>query len=211
MARPSMEPHEPKQDRSRFLADAVLEAAERVIRDVGWSKARVAEIARVAGVSIGSMYRYFPGRDVLLRALIDRTLHSDHAVFVAAVEHARGETPEESLEAFADALLQDGRLTAPRLLRQLVDLLEATGRLTTVQRVFDEMVHTFAARMATQHPQLGPLTQVKRRSHILFWGLRGAFVARVRVEDPFDMEAFRADALHLARAMLIRNEAPPTR
>ncbi len=211
MGRRVRKPHQPQQARSRFLADAVLVAAERVVREVGWSKAKVSRIAKVAGVSVGSLYRYFPGRDALLRAIIDRTLRSDQAVFASAIEAARGETLEESLEAFADTLLSDDRLTHPALLRQLVDLLDAAGRLETVQETFDDMIRGFAERIAAQHPELGPFERVHRRLHIAFWGARGAFVARVRVEDPFDLAAFRSDALHLTAAMLRRDEAPATR
>jgi len=210
MARRVRKAHEPQQARSRFLADAVLEAAERVVREVGWSKAKVSRIAKVAGVSVGSLYRYFPGRDVLLRAIIDRTLRSDHAVFLSSLEAAQGETLEESLEAFADTMLTDGRLTHPALLRQLVDLLDAAGRLETVHKAFDDMILHFAQHIAAQHPELGPLELVRRRSHIGFWGARAAFVARVRVEDPFDLAAFRSDALYLISALLRKDEPAAT-
>lgn len=211
MGRRVRKPHQPQQARSRFLADAVLEAAERVVREVGWSKAKVSRIAKVAGVSVGSLYRYFPGRDVLLRAIIDRTLRSDHAVFLSAIEAAQGETLEDSLEAFANTLLSDDRLTHPALLRELIDLVDAAGRLEAVQETFDDMIRQFAERLAVQHPELGPLALVERRCHIAFWGSRAAFVARVRVEDPFDLAAFRADALHMTAAMLRKDAAAATR
>ncbi len=211
MARRVRKAHRPQQARSRFLADAVLEAAERVVREVGWSKAKVSRIAKVAGVSVGSLYRYFPGRDVLLRAIIDRTLESDHAVFLSSIEAAKGDTLEETLDAFANTLLADERLTHPALLRQLVDLLDAAGRLETVQNTFDDMIRHFAEHIAAQHPELGPIELVHRRSHIAFWGARAAFVARVRVEDPFDLAAFRADAMYLTAAMLRRDEAAASR
>lgn len=188
------------------MVDAIVEAARRVVADVGWSQAKVARIAKVAGVSVGSLYRYFPGRDVLLRALIDRSLQSDYEAFMAALDKARGETFEQSLEAFADALLVEGRLTDPELLRELINVLEAAGRLEAVQRRFDEMIDAFATRIVAQHPQLGPRALVHRRCHILFWGTRGAFVARVRVEDPFDLDAFRRDALQLALGLLTSSE-----
>ncbi len=189
----------------------MLEAAERVVREVGWSKAKVSRIAKVAGVSVGSLYRYFPGRDVLLRSLIDRALRSDQEAFMAALTQARGDTPHESVRLFAEALFGDPRLTPPKLLRQLVDLLDAAGRLGDVQRTFDDMVHRFAEQMVQQHPRLGSRAVVQRRAHMLFWGLRGAFVARIRVEEPFDLEAFRSDALFLAQTMLTRDEATATR
>ena len=202
MSRRDRKPHEPQQERSRFLADAVLEAAERVVRDVGWSRAKVSRIAKVAGVSVGSLYRYFPGRDVLLAAIIDRTLQSDIEVFDAALEHAHGETPEQTVEAFADALLTAQKMTNPKLLRHLVDTLEAAGRLQKVQQTFDDMSRRFAAHMLQHHPELGPLAPLERRCHIAFWGMRAALLARVRVEDPFDLDTFREDALRIARAML---------
>jgi AcrR family transcriptional regulator len=211
MGRSVRKPHQPQQARSRFLADAVLEAAQRLVREVGWSQAKVSRIAKLAGVSVGSLYRYFPGRDVLLGAIIDRTLRSDQAVFRSAVEAAQGETVEESLEAFAATLLADDRLTHPDLLRELIDLLDAAGRLEVVQKTVDDMAGQLADRMAQQHPELGPVALVRRRCHIAFWGMRAAFVARVRVEDPFDLAAFRADALYMAAALLRKDEAPATR
>ena len=165
----------------------MIEAAERVVQDVGWSGAKVARIAKVAGVSVGSLYRYFPGRDVLLRALIDRRLDGDRAAFTDALKRIGGPTLRDSLHAFGGALLADVRLTSPMLLRQLVDLLDAAGRLDTVHTMFDAMARDFSVRIVAQHPELGELAWVERRAHMLFWGLRGAFVARVRVEDPFDM------------------------
>ncbi|MBV1856927.1 MAG: TetR/AcrR family transcriptional regulator [Nannocystaceae bacterium] len=204
-------PYEPQQARSRFLADAVLEAAERVIQDTGWAGAKVARIAKVAGVSVGSMYRYFPGRDVLLGAVIDRRLARDHDAFLRAIDAARGETVEQSLEAFTDALLADRQLTHPKLLRHLVGVVDAVGRLCAVQETFDDMIRQFARHMAQQHPELGPMELVERRCHMVFWGMRGAFVARARVEDPFDLQQFRDDAMLMAHAMLRAGHEADTR
>ncbi|MCR9160781.1 MAG: TetR/AcrR family transcriptional regulator [Nannocystaceae bacterium] len=208
MPRRPRTPRQPKQERSRFLADAVVEAAARVVREVGWSRAKVGRIAKVAGVSVGSLYRYFPGRDVLLGAVIDRALARDSEAFEAALQRLDGGTIEESLRSFIDALVGDDRLTDPRLLRHLVDVLDAAGRLETVRTLFDGMVRRFAERLVETHPELGPIAVVERRSHIAFWGLRSAFVARVRVEDPFDLPAFREDAEVTLHALL---RTPATR
>ena len=151
---------------------------------------------------MGSLYRYFPGRDVLLGAVIDRALARDSEAFDAALACLQGETVDESLRAFIDALIGDDRLTDPQLLRHLVDVLDAAGRLDTVRTVFDGMIRRFAQRLVDIHPELGSQTLVERRSHIAFWGLRAAFVARMRVEDPFDLPTFREDALVTMHALL---------
>lgn len=107
-------PHEPrksaKQQRSRVTIDAILEATARIVDQVGLDRATTNRIAELAGVSIGSLYQYFPGKESLLAALIDREARADlgavrdafadvrdlplaeaidHAVGVLVARHAR--------------------------------------------------------------------------------------------------------------------------
>jgi AcrR family transcriptional regulator len=65
----------PRQKRSQETADAIVEAAARVFADVGLEKATTNRIAEVAGVSIGSLYQYFPDKHALLTALVARESH----------------------------------------------------------------------------------------------------------------------------------------
>ena len=59
----------PRQARARATVDAVLEAAAQVLVEVGYSKANTNHIAAVAGVSIGSLYEYFPGKEAIYAEL----------------------------------------------------------------------------------------------------------------------------------------------
>lgn len=74
-------PHEPrksaKQQRSRVTIDAILEATARIVGQVGLDRATTNRIAELAGVSIGSLYQYFPGKEALLAALIEREARAD--------------------------------------------------------------------------------------------------------------------------------------
>lgn len=63
---------EPKQRRSKATVEAILEATSRVLVEEGYEKASTNRIAKVAGVSIGSLYQYFPGKEALVLALIQR-------------------------------------------------------------------------------------------------------------------------------------------
>lgn len=65
----------PVQARSQGTVSAILEAAARLF-DRG--SATTNGIARLAGVSIGSLYEYFPNKDAILESLVDR--HVDDAV-----------------------------------------------------------------------------------------------------------------------------------
>lgn len=59
----------PVQARSRETVAVVLEGAVQVLRNRGGADPSMAAIARRAGVSVGSIYQYFDGKDALLDAL----------------------------------------------------------------------------------------------------------------------------------------------
>jgi AcrR family transcriptional regulator len=62
----------PRQERARFTVAAILEAAALVIDEVGWSRASTNRIAERAGVSIGSLYQYFPNKEAILASLYEK-------------------------------------------------------------------------------------------------------------------------------------------
>ncbi|WP_346893805.1 TetR/AcrR family transcriptional regulator [uncultured Roseibium sp.] len=77
MSRPDGKtPHKPRktprQARSGATVDAILEAAARILERSGFDGYSTNAIARRAGVSIGSLYQYFPGKDAITAALIER-------------------------------------------------------------------------------------------------------------------------------------------
>ncbi|MGH9083498.1 MAG: TetR/AcrR family transcriptional regulator [Acidimicrobiales bacterium] len=66
----SLEPgKEPRQERSRRMRTGILEAAARVLRDEGALELTTVRVAGEAGVSIGSLYQYFPNKYALVVAL----------------------------------------------------------------------------------------------------------------------------------------------
>lgn len=65
----------PQQSRSGALVDALLEATVRVLGSDGCEGATTRRIAQVAGVSVGSLYQYFPNKEALIHAVTLR--HQD--------------------------------------------------------------------------------------------------------------------------------------
>jgi AcrR family transcriptional regulator len=66
-----------KQQRSRLTIDAILEATARIVGHAGLDGANTNRIAEIAGVSIGSLYQYFPCKEALLAAVIEREALAD--------------------------------------------------------------------------------------------------------------------------------------
>jgi AcrR family transcriptional regulator len=60
------------QERSRATVDALVEATARILVKEGFDKASTNRIAEVAGVSVGSLYQYFPGKEALVVAVMER-------------------------------------------------------------------------------------------------------------------------------------------
>ena len=63
---------EPKQQRSRQTVDCVLEAVQLVVKRHGAQAITTNRIAEAAGVSVGSLYQYFPDKRAIFTALHDR-------------------------------------------------------------------------------------------------------------------------------------------
>src|SRR5690242_21861949 len=60
------------QERSRATVDALVQATARILVKEGFDKASTNRIAQVAGVSVGSLYQYFPSKEALVAAVIER-------------------------------------------------------------------------------------------------------------------------------------------
>jgi AcrR family transcriptional regulator len=69
----------PRQERSRRTVERILDAAARIFHEQGYAAATTNDIADEAGVSVGSLYQYFPNKDALLVALITRHIEDTAA------------------------------------------------------------------------------------------------------------------------------------
>ncbi|MBN9662730.1 MAG: TetR/AcrR family transcriptional regulator [Acidobacteria bacterium] len=95
----------PVQARSTASVDAILQATIQVLLQVGKERLTTTRVADRAGVSIGTLYQYFPNKTALLQAALKRHL----AEVVAAVEHVcreqQGKTAREMVTALITAFL----------------------------------------------------------------------------------------------------------
>jgi AcrR family transcriptional regulator len=66
----------PRQRRSEVTVEAVLEAAARILETRGLAGYNTNDIARVAGISVGSLYQYFPNKDAITSALVHREMEA---------------------------------------------------------------------------------------------------------------------------------------
>jgi AcrR family transcriptional regulator len=96
---------QPKQQRSAQLVDDILEAAIRVLAREGAQRFTTARVAETAGVSIGSLYQYFPNKGaILFRLQSDEWRRTSD--MLQSILADKGRTPQERLRAVALAFFR---------------------------------------------------------------------------------------------------------
>jgi AcrR family transcriptional regulator len=97
----------PTQARSRATVDAILAAAAQVLQVKGYAGATTDRIAERAGVSVGSLYQYFPNKDALLVALAEQHIDAGFALARGLLSEALGERLgiDALLRRFIDAMV----------------------------------------------------------------------------------------------------------
>ncbi len=127
----------PVQSRSTATVEAILEAAAQVFERHGYAAGTTNRIADRAGVSIGTLYQYFPNKDAILVALVER--HLDEGIAVLAPVFAALEedppTVRVAVERVLAGLLELHR-HQPRLHRVLF---EEAPRPATLRRRLDDV------------------------------------------------------------------------
>jgi AcrR family transcriptional regulator len=102
----SSEPRKlPIQARSNASVDAILKATVQVLLRVGKEKLTTTRVAARAGVSVGTLYQYFPNKSALLRAALKLHLEAIQAEVDKVCKAQQGQPVEQMAESLALAFL----------------------------------------------------------------------------------------------------------
>lgn len=102
----------PRQARSRATVDAILDAAARVLVQRGYAATTTNAVAEVAGVSVGSLYQYFPNKDSLIAALHERHGRQMSALLDAALLQHRASSLPQALAGVIESAVKAHQLDA---------------------------------------------------------------------------------------------------
>jgi len=94
------------QARSAARLEALLDAAAAIVDEVGYERLTTAMVAERAGASIGTVYRYYPDRIALLRALSGRSFQRYVDSVSGGVDRLRAGTWNEAVDCAVDAYAQ---------------------------------------------------------------------------------------------------------
>jgi AcrR family transcriptional regulator len=153
----------PRQDRSRATVDSILQATARVLVKHGFDGLTTNLVAQTAGVSVGSLYQYFPNKSALVGALIEK--HVEHMTSLCLAE-----------------LTRVARLPMPEAIRSVIEvMIRAHAVHPELHRVLTEQV-----------PRVGRMAKLREIEAIverMVAGLLAARKAELAIDDP-EMAAF---------------------
>ncbi|HEV2444248.1 MAG TPA: TetR/AcrR family transcriptional regulator [Steroidobacteraceae bacterium] len=120
------------QARSRATVDALVEATARILVRESFDRASTNRIAEEAGVSIGSLYQYFPSKEALVAAVIDR--HQQELLRVArGTLAAVAALPMEQAVRKLVIMAIEAHRVDPRLHRVLAEQIPRIGKLKDLE------------------------------------------------------------------------------
>ncbi len=120
------------QERSRSTVDALLEATTRILIKEGYDRASTNRIAEVAGVSIGSLYQYFPSKEALIAAVIDRHTQEVSQMTRNALVKVAARPIEVAAREFVSVAIDAHRVN-PKLHGVLAEQIPRVGRLENIE------------------------------------------------------------------------------
>ena len=96
----------PVQARSAASVDAILDATTQVLLSAGKERLTTTRVALRAGVSIGTLYQYFPNKSALLQAALKRHLDEVTQAIERVTHEQRGNTLQNMATALITTFLQ---------------------------------------------------------------------------------------------------------
>ena len=139
----------PKQARSRITVEAIVEASAQVLERDGYDALTTASVAERAGVSIGSLYQYFPDKAAVVGALVEGRLGEEVTVMRAALREAVGlplaEATDRVVGAFVGLFAREPGQTAA--------LIEASTQVAwapVLQDLLDQLVAAVSSHLRSR-------------------------------------------------------------
>jgi AcrR family transcriptional regulator len=141
------------QQRSRVTVGALVEATARILVREGFDKASTNRIAEVAGVSVGSLYQYFPSKEALVAAVIERHQQAIGRAILDELAAVWALPVDQAVRGLV-ALAVKGHLVDPALHHVLAEQIPRVGMLAEIQARADDLAALFRAYLESRRAEL---------------------------------------------------------
>ncbi len=181
----------PRQERARVTVQALLEATTQILIEEGYYKTTTNKIAKRAGISIGSLYQYFPNKESIIAELIQTHATQQTQLLRSKLREFSETPPEVAVAALIDVLLEAHRLN-PKLHRVVLEQIPNLGLkdlLTSCrQQAILMLTHELQRRQEKQlYTAIRP-QNLEMASFIVVYTIEGLIQNALTQSDFFDDE-----------------------
>jgi AcrR family transcriptional regulator len=168
----------PRQARSRFLFHSIVQATGDVLASAGAEGLTTTRVAERAGVSVGSLYQYFPDRETLIGEFVRSRFEGDAALMQQIVASGHGAELEAVVHAAISALVEHYRAQR-ELYAEVMRVLPAFDHTEEMRQISQRSMAFGTAWLKTRpEPELRDHADLGAR--LLFFGVRSALNGLVR-------------------------------
>ena len=141
------------QLRSRATVDALVEATARILVKEGFDQASTNHIAEVAGVSIGSLYQYFPSKEALVVAVVERHQQEIMQTVRSELAGVLDQPVEKAVRKLVAVAVKAHRVD-PKLHRVLAEQIPRVGKLEKLETFSRENYTLFRTYLERHRDEL---------------------------------------------------------
>ena len=177
----------PRQERSKATVDTILAATARVLVKKGFDGLTTNSVAEQAGVSIGSLYQYFPSKEALVAALIEQHIEEMHAALLSEMTRVAQLPMAQAVRALIELTIHAHSIE-PELHRVLTEQVPRVGRLARLAEA-DSICRRMVAGILSARKDELAITDPDTAAFILVASIesithRAALFAPERLRDP---------------------------
>jgi AcrR family transcriptional regulator len=141
------------QERSRATVNALVEATARILVKDGFNKASTNRIAEVAGVSVGSLYQYFPSKEALVAAVIESHQQEIMQTVRSELAGVLDQPVEKAVRKLISVAVKAHRVD-PELHRVLAEQIPRVGKLEKLESFNSENYTLFRTYLESHRDEL---------------------------------------------------------
>ncbi|WP_281886928.1 TetR/AcrR family transcriptional regulator [Agromyces rhizosphaerae] len=187
----------PAQQRAERRLDALLDTAAEIVDDVGAELITTAQVAERSGASIGTVYRYFPDRLAVLRALRERCVQRFRDRLAAAIGEEALDDPWHVVERSVVAAVDCYRHEPGFRVVRVVERDRSVGDDGLLAAVFADDLAAFVQ----EHFGLPADSTLRRRFDVAI-EVADSLMARAFAADPAGDEWYIDECLSILREYL---------
>jgi len=145
----------PQQKRSRDTVDTILNATAQVLIREGYDQTSTNKIAVEAGVSIGSLYHYFPNKEALVLALNRRLAEQELDLIRQTFVEVSNASLRDTIRKSVEVMVHMHRI-APELHRVLVEQVPRMGPLRKINEIDRQIIEMIREQLLRLKKELSP-------------------------------------------------------